>query len=247
MKKTLIMLITILVLKPLYANDLYTVINPTAGILGKGEARIHQKVFKHNGMIIGTDVGLFDNFYFGVAYGAEQVVGDQKPIWYNKVDFHARFRIINETLTTPAIAIGVDTHGNGAYYKSQRRYDYKSKGAYCVASKNFEFLGLIGFDFGFNYTFEGKNDNEESFDIFTGVYKTIGQSLVIFSDFSAGINDNDKNCDLSGRSRGYFNTGAQLKINEQLTIKLLMHDLFENKRNTNYFDRAIVIDYRWFF
>ncbi len=248
MRKLIIGLFILLLSFNLNAVYLYTVENPTCGVLSKGEARIFQKVYKENGMMIGTEVGLFDNFAFGVSYGAEHLVGDQKPEWHNKVDFYARFRFIQETIHYPAFAIGVNTQGHGVYYNDRKRYDIKSKGAYLVASKNYSFMGLIGFDAGVNYTFEDEKDYDNTnIDLFTGVYKTIGQNLTIFADYSFGLNDNDDNSDLSGRGKGYFNTAVELKISEQLTIKLLLHDLFKNKPQTEVFDRSLLIDYRWFF
>lgn len=247
MRNFILILLSMLFIASLFANNLYTVDCPTAGLLSKGEARIHHKIFKNNGLVVGTDVGLFDSFQFGVSYGAEQLVGDQDPVWMNKVDFKARLRLINESLQYPAFAIGVDTQGHGSYHKDLKRYDIKSKGAYLVASKNYSFAGLLGFDFGANYTFENEDDDEEKFDAFAGMYKTLGDNLVLFADFSAGINDNNQDNKMAGRGRGYLNTGIQLRVNDQLTIKLLMHDLLQNRRNTQLFDRSLLIDYRWFF
>jgi len=245
MKNFLLVALFVLTMTSIYANNLHTVTNPTAGVLSRGEARIHNKVFLNNGLQLGATVGLFDNFQFGVTYGGEHLVGNQEPKWYDIPSFNARLRVINETLTFPAIAIGFDNLGHGAYYKGLNRYDIKSKGAYVVASKNFSFLGLIGFDFGMNYSFE--NTEEGRFDFFAGVYKTVGQNLTLFTDFSAGLNDNQTRSGMFDGSRGFLNTGVQLRLNDQLSIKLLMHDLFENKYNTHGFDRSILIDYRWFF
>lgn len=248
MKKFITLIVFVLSLISLNAVHLYTVSNPTCGLISKGEARLYQKMYKDNGIAFGTKVGLFDNFAFGVSYGGTHLVGNEKPEWHNKVDFQARLRIIQETLHYPAFALGVNTQGHGVYHNDAKRYDFKSKGAYLVASKNYSFMGLIGFDAGFNYTFEKeKQYDEENFDIFAGMYKTVGQNLTVFADFSAGINDNTKENPLSGRGRGYFNVAAELRVNDQLTLKLLLHDLFKNKETTNIFDRSLMIDYRWFF
>jgi hypothetical protein len=246
MKRVFGFLMMVVLTVSLHANNLHTVINPTAGILSRGEARFHQLVFKNNGMMVGANVGLFDNFQFGVSYGAENVVGEKEPIWHKQPGFNVRFRIINETLQMPAIAIGVDTQGHGAYHSDLKRYDIKSKGAYAVVSKNFRFLGMIGFDFGTNYTFE-KEDDKTALDFFAGMYKSVGQNLLVFADFSMGLNDNCQNSEVTGRSRGYFNTGLQFRVSDQLTLKLLMKDLFKNRESTELFDRSIMIDYRWFF
>jgi hypothetical protein len=246
MRKVYVLIIIILFAVTINANNLHTVSNPTAGILSKGEARIHQLTFKNNSVMVGVNVGLFENFQFGISYSAENIIGDKEPKWHNQPEFNVRFRILNETLQSPALAVGIDTQGYGMYHKSLKRYDIKSKGAYLVASKNFGFLGMIGFDLGTNYTFE-KEDDKTALDIFTGMYKTIGPNFMLFTDFSLGLNDNCKRSMHTGRSRGYLNSGIQFRVNDQLTLKLLMHDLFKNRPGNDLFDRSIMIDYRWFF
>jgi hypothetical protein len=246
MKNILILIMLLSVATILQSNNLHTVTNPTAGVLSQGESKVQQLIYKNNGMMIGANVGLFENFQFGVTYGAENIVGDQEPNWNRQPGFNARLRIINETLEIPAIAIGVETQGFGAYYHDYKRYDIKSKGAYLVASKNFGFLGMIGFDFGTNYTFE-KEDDKTALDFFVGMYKTLGPTIMLFSDFSLGLNDNCQNSELTGKSRGYLNSAVHFRINDQLTLKLLMKDLLRNRETTQLFDRSIMIDYRWFF
>jgi len=250
------LLIFITMMIPLFANNLYTVDNPTAAQLERGEARVDMKLYKENGIAIGADVGLFENFQFGVSYCTTNLIGDKEPEWLNKVEFKGRFRIINEDILTPALSIGVDTQGHGAYSKANKRYDMMSKGLYTVASKNFNFLGLLGFDVGCNYTFEKSNTQNKHFDIFAGAYKTIGEPVTVFIDWSAGINDyTDENYDelpsdiqrIIGRGRSYINTGVQVSLTENFALKLLMYDMFRNKRTTELFDRALILDYRWHF
>jgi len=250
MKKYNIVLIFSFILLPILANNLNIVENPTAALLGTGEARITQKIYKDNGMIFGIDVGLLDAFQFGVGYGAEHIVGDQEPNWHKYPVVSARFRIIDEVFTLPALAIGIDTQGHGAYHVKEKRFDIKSKGAYFVVSKNYEMFGLLGFDIGANYSFE-KTKGDEDFDIFGGMYKTLGSALIVFAEFTAGLNDtNGKNRTddiITGRGRTYLNAALQWNINEQFSIKFLTHDIFKNKRQTELFDRSIILDYRWFF
>jgi hypothetical protein len=232
----------------LTANNLNIVSIPTAGVLSRGEARIHQKIYKNNGLAVGADVGLFENFQFGVAYGVEHLIGDRDPNWHNKIDFHGRYRIINETIGFPAIAVGIDTQGHGHYDKRVKRYEIKSKGAYVVLSKNFAFMGLMGFDVGTNYTFETNDKNGRKLDAFAGMYKTIGDDLTVFLDYSAGFNDREKGDLHSGLGRGYLNSGIQMRFSDNLSMKFLMYDMLQNRRSSSkYFDRALLIDYRWFF
>ena len=253
MKKLFFLLCVISIFLPILANNLYTVECPTAGLLSRGEAGIHFKILQNNGIVLGADVGLTDFFQFGLAFGGEEVIGHKEPQW-NRVDYKVKLRLINEKLSFPAIAIGIDTQGHGSYHNHEKRYDTLSKGVYLVASKNFSMLGLFGFDVGMNYTLDNVEEGNENFDFFTGMYKTFGEHLVLFGDFSLGLNDRNRemiengvNISLTSLSRGYLNTGLQLRINDQLSVKLLLHDLLRNRPDTWAFDRSLLIDYRWFF
>lgn len=249
MKKLYITTIMLCLSLNLIANNLHTIANPTAGVLARGEARITQRMFKNNGIVLGADVGLFQNFMIGVSYGSEHIIGDQKPIWYNKPDVKVKYRLIDETFEMPAFAIGIDTQGQGSWHNQHSRYDIKSKGAYLVASKNYEFWGLIGFDGGINYTFERANNKKRHLDIFAGMYKTIGKDVTFFVDYSAGLNDTARNLNNTfvQRGRGYMNTAFQINMSDNISAKVIFYDIFQNRGNFYTYDRALLIDYRWFF
>jgi len=256
MKKYLCLIFTLLFAICIKANNLNTVENPTAGMLSRGEARINMKIFQNNGIFLGADVGLFESFQFGLAFGGEQIIGNQKPE-IHRVDYKVKLRLINETISIPAFAIGVDTQGHGKYYEDQKRYDIKSKGAYFVMSKNFGFSGLIGFDAGINYTFEWVEDEIKKIDVFMGTYKTLGEMVTIFADYSLALNDRNRykngdpqsveHANIFRKTNGFLNTGIQMRLTDQIFVKLLMHDLLLNRKDIHSFDRSLQIDYRWFF
>lgn len=245
MKKITILLTVLVITLTLYAERLNEVSAPTAGVLKKGEAKIINKIYKDNGMIIGAQVGLFDNFMFGFTYGGEDIVGDKKPTWHKNVEFSAKFRIIDETEKVPAIAIGYDSQGHGTYYNELNRYEIKSKGFYLVASKNYKMLGLVGFDLGINQTLE-RDDKDKDLNLFAGIYKTIGNNLTVMADYDLAKNDNAKD-EYHGIDKGYLNAGVELTINEHLSLKFITHDLLENRPHAESFNRSIQINYRWSF
>jgi len=246
MKNLFTFIVLLLASFNLIANSLYTVDNPTAAMLGRGEASVYSKLYQNDGISIGADVGLTNFFQMGLAFGAEHVLGNQNPKW-SRVDYKVKLRLINETQSRPALAIGVDTQGHGTYHKDAKRYEIKSKGAYAVLSKNYELFGLIGFDFGSNYSFEDNQDDAHHFDVFLGFYKTASDYITLYADFACGLNDLDKDYEYGGLRRGYLNTAIQFNINEQFSIKLLLHDLLRNRKQTELFDRSLLLDYRWFF
>ena len=124
MKKTILILLVILSTGILFSYELCTLINsPTAGILQKGEASIIANLYKNNGLIIGTKVGLFPRFMFGVSYGGEQIVGNKNPVLHDRVEFNAKFRIIDEAVTYPAVAFGYDSQGHGEHQKIRHQIE----------------------------------------------------------------------------------------------------------------------------
>lgn len=245
--KYLSLMLILIVSFSLFAERIQETTIPTAGILQKGEAEVYTKIYKDNGLIAGASVGLFDHFMFGVSYGGEEIVGNNEPLWHNKVDFNAKLRVFNETLKYPAIVIGFDSQGHGKYYKEQNRYDLKSRGFYAVASKNYQMLGTFGLDGGINYSLENKDDDKD-LNIFLGAYKSVGDIINLVADYDFALNDNsydEVNNPLGGKGHGYLNVGVELKINELLIIRAMATDISMNRPNAETFDRSVVLNYRW--
>lgn len=249
MRKILLLLGLLLILISLSAYEMNTLIYvPTAGILQKGETEISAKIYKNNGLTIGTKVGLFPRFMFGVSYGAEQIVGNQDPQWHDRVEFNAKFRILDETFHLPAIAIGYDSQGHGNYYKDTKRYDIKSKGFYAVASKNYRLLGNLGFHLGVNYSLE-MNDEDTEIDVFAGVDKSLGDVLVFLFEYDMAWNDNEKWEEhtieeaLNGLGKGYLNASLDVHFTDYLVLQISFYDLLENRRDTIGSDRTISLLY----
>lgn len=220
---------------------------PTGGILQKGEAEIFTKIYRNNGVLCGTNVGLFPRFMFGVSYAAEQVVGNEKPIWHPNVEFAAKFRIIDEGPSMPAIVLGYNSQGHGVYHKNLSRYDIKSKGFYAVASRNYLFMGNLGFHAGVNYSLENK-DKDKDIDFFAGLDKTIGNAVTFVIDYDPALNDNqnDKQTSdaLKAAGKGYLNAAIIVRFTDYLDAKFIAYDILENSSGTIGMDRAIQINYK---
>ncbi len=225
---------------------------PTAGILQKGEAEITTKLYKDNGLLIGTKVGLFPRFMFGVQYGGEKIVGNQEPVWHKRVEFNAKFRFFDESPKMPAIAAGFDSQGHGSYNSQYSKYEIKSKGFYLVGSKNYHFLGNIGFHFGGNYSLETK-DKDDEFNFFLGMDKDIGEVINLLVEYDFALNSNE---DLGNNSfsenlevyaKGYLNAAIDIKFTDYLILKIALYDLLENRSDTKGGDRFLKLIYNMTF
>ena len=242
MRKLSILFILLIISISTFAFELNTLIDtPTAGILQQGEAEITAKIYKNNGLLIGTRVGLFPRFMFGVNYGAEEIVGNADPQWHDRVEFNAKVRLLDESNQLPAIAIGYDSQGHGNY--DNRRYDIKSKGVYLTASKNFFLFGNLGIHGGINYSLE-TDDNDDEPNLFLGFDKTIGDMIVLLAEYDTGWNDNETNL---VKGRGFFNASIDLHFTESLILKVSFYDLMLNNVNTQGCDRSITLIYNMTF
>jgi len=242
MKKLSILLVLLTISLSVFAFELNTLIDiPTAGILQQGEAEISAKIYKNNGLLLGTRVGLFPRFMFGVNYGAEEVVGNKDPQWHDRVEFNAKVRLLDENNQLPAIAVGYDSQGHGDY--NNNRYDIKSKGVYLTASKNFFLLGNLGIHGGVNYSLETEDKDDEP-NLFFGFDKTIGDMVVLLAEYDTGWNDNKSDI---MKGRGYFNASVDLHFTESLILKISFYDLFLNNINTQGCDRSMTLLYNMTF
>lgn len=206
----------------------------TAGILQRGEASIVTKAYNNNGLLVGAQVGLFPRFMFGVSYGGENAVGNNKPSWQESIGFQAKYRIFDESLNTPAIALGFNSQGHGSYYDD--RYEIMSKGFYVSGSKNYIFFGHTGVHFGVNFSLEN-SDSARRLNPFVGIDKSLNNSLFFTAEYIAGIDDEENH------GKGYLNFSLNLEFTDYLMTKILLYDVLQNNKEVDYFDRAIMIVY----
>ena len=201
------------------------VMTPTAGLIPKGALAMHSTIYAPGGMQFGLRYGLFSFITLGISYGADNIIGEGKIIWNSKVGGLAKLRIINESFSFPALALGVDTQGFGQY--SRGRYFYKSPGAFFVFSKNYYFLGGdLSFHAGANYSFLEKSD-KDSPDFFGGIFKDFG-TVSFKIDYRLALDD--RGCQSCGRGRGYLNFGVSLfPTKSRAELEFLLMDILKNK------------------
>jgi hypothetical protein len=152
----------------------------------------------------------------------------------------------------PAIALGFDSRGYGAFIDTLtdslssevNRYEIKSKGFYAAVSRNFNFLGNLGVHLGTNYSTE-RGDDDENMNFFLGIDKSINPQISLFAEYDFAFNDNEeigKEEDYRfGEGNGYLNTALRLKCTENLIIRIHFRDLLNNQYEHP--DRSITIQY----
>jgi hypothetical protein len=214
---------------------------PTAGLLSKGFVGVSLDVLPFGVVITKIEVGVFEGFSFGISYGGSNIIGTGPVDWYKLPAVNIRGRIIEESETLPAIAIGFDSQGKGNYDRDLERYQIKSPGFFAAASKNFAFFGYLSIHGVINYSLE-RQDGDKDINIGIGFEKTIGDKVSLVAEYDFAANDNTG---ISlGKGNGYLNLGLRWSVGEGLTLGIDLRDILDNKRFAgNSADRGIFVEY----
>lgn len=231
---------------------------PTAGILKIGQSDLDMRIYSNSGIHFAAGLGLRDQTTVGFTLGGENIIGDGIIDWNPQIEFDIKYRLVGETARIPALAIGFDSQGYGTYHEDtvQRlaendagvyevveegvridRYDYKSRGLYLVGTKNFKLanLGRMGLHFGFNYSFETKDDDKD-LNFFVGLDKSLGRDMFFMMEYDAALNDNDfkyrehENARTFGAEKGggYLNIGLRWNVSDRFSLHGSLTDILES-------------------
>ncbi len=215
---------------------------PTAGLLPRASFDFDIRIYPEGGVIFALDIGLMRRFMVGMSFGGENVIGEGEPDWNPRIEFAAKYRLINESWSLPAFVIGYDSQGDGAYDDSLDRYAYKSKGFYAVMSKGYITGEIpIGFHVGANYSLEN-DDKDKDISVFFGADLKIGDNLAVVGEYDLGTND-DKAEELFGQGYGYLNIGVQWIFSEKLFLQFNLKNLLLNRKDVSTWGRGFRIVY----
>jgi hypothetical protein len=215
----------------------YLVDIPTAGLLDRGSFAFDANFFRSGGVLLGLDAGVLDRLNFGISYGGTHIIGDASPQWNRLPGVSVKFRVFDESVLIPAIAIGFDSQGREEYLDSLDRYTIKSPGFYVVGSKNYAVLGYLSIHGGINYSLE-RADGDQDMNAFIGVEKTIGTDVSIMLEHDFGFNDSKL-----GDGLGYLNFGLRWSLGGGFTFGFDLKDIAKNQQHISIGKRAIRLEY----
>ena len=208
-------------------EDLNLIDSPTAGVIPHGSYLFESSIGPNSGLLFGVKVGFHDRLVIGASFGIQKFIGRGDIDINERPGFHARLRLLEESVAGPALAIGIDTQGEEAWDEEYERYERKSKGFFAGLSKNYYFFRNISFHGGVNYSLE--NEYEDSMDFFTGLTLELFTGMTVLLDYTAAMNDDDGSLPSSRtRGRGYLDTGIRFDYRDNLRIRLLFRDLSGN-------------------
>ena len=159
--------------------------------------------------------------------------------WYPRVEIQAKYRLIDENVGFPAIALGYSSQGYGEYSSELERYAVKSKGFYGVLSKNYALFEGLGLHAGYAVSLEGKEEDEGEPDFFLGATLSFNRDLMILAEYDLPIS-NDSIAESLDEGNGYFNIGVRFRLMDQIYIEVDLRNLNENAMDS---DRVIMVVY----
>ncbi len=249
MKKTYL-IILLLSMSLLYAQpeetvrSIYIIDCPTAGSLDRGSYLVGIQAYSNGGLLGNILVGLTDRFMLGVSYGGTNLIGAGPVDWNPLVGVNVRYRLFEEQISFPAISIGFDNQGRGAYIDSLQRYTDKSKGLFAAFSKSFRLLGTFALHGGVNYSFEGAKEDRD-LNAFLGFEKSINSEISLFAEYNLALDDNEP---ISiGNGKGYLNAGLKWAFQGRLFIDFVWKDILKNNAFNQNSSREIRISYVEYF
>lgn len=223
---------------------------PTAGTLPRGYYNIGIRFYTGGGAIAKTDIGLSSRLTMGISYGAEQVISNDDPDWNPGIEFNIKFRLVDELEYFPAITVGYNSQGNGAFSEEYDRYTYKSRGFYGVVSRSFYFMQWTsGWHVGLNYSQEHDVDGDKNINFFGGFDATFNYNLALIAEYDLALNDdrgslpNGDPYPFGGKGRGYLNMGVKWLFTENLELEAIVKDILINRRESDTITREIRINY----
>ena len=189
--------------------------SPTAGLVGKGYYAVGLRLFAGGGLLGQVQAGALKRLTIGLSFGGREVIGQGAIDWNPRVEVAARYRMIEESTTWPALVMGYETQGYGMY--EEEHYENKSKGFFLAMSKNFtSSLGQFGMHAGVNKSRERVNG--EDISGWFGVDKGLNEDLTLLGEYDMARN-------YEGDSVGYLNAGMRWAVAPQLKVALLFKNL----------------------
>jgi hypothetical protein len=243
-KQLLIVLAVLLLpgslLSQVIAFQRYMVDRPTAGTLPRGSYSLEMQMYEQGGLLGGVYVGVTPHLMFGVSYGGTNMLGSGDVQWNPQPGIEARARIIDESFVMPAVLVGYNSQGSGAYADSLGRYRNKSLGVFVVASKNFALFHNLGLHGGFNYSFE-TDDGDKTPNFYVGADLSFAKELRFVLEYDLAVNDNENEA-THGTGHGYLNGAVQWLLSANFYLQLNLKDLNRNNSENN-LNRELKIGY----
>ena len=228
-------------------TDLISV--PTAGTLMRGSFSMDMRIQDEGGLVLGLSAGITDRFQFGMSFGSPNLIGDENLEWYPRPEAKLKYLIVDENLSMPAFALGLNTQGSGDFEDTLQRYEIKALGLYGAMSKNWKSpLGNIGLHTGLNYSFLETEDGDSDPNLFFGIDVEFNPEFSFLMEYNSALNENGMTARTMSVSKGgYLNAALRWSFVESLHLELHLNNLLFDDEEVDYFKRELKITYIEYF
>ena len=228
-------------------TDLISV--PTAGTLMRGSFSMDMRIQDEGGLVLGLSAGITDRFQFGMSFGSPNLIGDENLEWYPRPEAKLKYLILDENLSMPAFALGLNTQGLGDFVDTLQRYEIKALGLYGAMSKNWKSpLGNIGLHTGLNYSFLETEDGDSDPNLFFGMDVEFNPEFSFLLEYNSALNENGMTARTMSVSKGgYLNAALRWSFVESLHLELHLNNLLFDEEEVDYFKRELKITYIEYF
>ena len=228
-------------------TDLISV--PTAGTLMRGSFSMDMRIQDEGGLVLGLSAGITDRFQFGMSFGSPNLIGDENLEWYPRPEAKLKYLIVDENLSMPALALGLNTQGSGDYVDTLQRYEIKALGLYGAMSKNWKSpLGNVGIHTGLNYSFLETEDGDDDPNLFFGLDLEFNPEFSFLLEYNSALNENEMTARTMSISKGgYLNAAFRWSFVESLHLELHLNNLLFDDEKVDYFKRELKITYIEYF
>ncbi len=226
---------------PVHAQELLRVVDtPTAGMLERGQVEFDLRLFPVGGVLAGVNVGLAREFLIGLSYGGLNLIGYGDVDWYPRPGVHARLRLVDENFLLPAVVLGFQSQGYGAFWDGRNRYETKSRGFFVAVSRHYRAGFLLGLHGGINYSLE-RDDGDNDLNAFVASTVNLGPQWSFLAEYDFAWNDNGPRA--LGRGNGVLNVGLRWQLGDRLSVDLVFKNLTHNTRGYDYAARILTLRY----
>jgi hypothetical protein len=221
----------------------------TAGILGRGEYDFECRIYPAAdsslgaGLTVGIDVGITNRLTIGLSYGGEGIVGRGKNVRFHYLPgWLIKYRIIEERMHFPGIALGYDHQGHGGIADNSKfgykGYIFQSPGFFISLSKNYLLFSRIQFGIHGMANYSMENYKEVRWpNCIAGLDIGINEELSMVFEYDFGFNILDRSPGVqplyARPSEGYLNAGIRWAFSPSFYIEFAARDLLEHRRTQN--------------
>jgi hypothetical protein len=213
--------------------------HPTAGVLAKNQIAFYSSLEYDGNTYIELSSSFLKDFQFGIGYGINKLFGTNEAIFTNLPSIQAKYRVLDESLSLPALAIGFDTQGRGAYLVDAKRFEISSAGLFLAASKNYKsIIGLTSLHLTCGYSFDENLNSENRINMVFGLEQTLGRRFSINLELNPMLNDNS----IYNRDKLLFNTSLRYSIENDVILEFKFEDIFKSLVSTSSIKRGFTFE-----